>query len=145
MSIRKNVVYWWTLAKPTIAKDPHLPIIISSNAIQPLPKLLQFLQCFSTRVCVSCDLSANFPIQVNLFHKLLFLHQLTHNMTTDCSLNYKLNTWKFQAQTWGEYVVYRFCFWYSEQFLYTTCSPMFCKKRRASEDLPVCTGLLSSL
>ena len=62
-------------------------------------------------------------VQVNLCQKLLFLHQLTHNMTTDCSLNYKFNTWKFQAQTWGEHVVYRNCFWHSEQFLYTTCSP----------------------
>ena len=43
-------------------------------------------------------------VQVNLCQKLLFLYQLTHNMTTDCSLNYKLNTWKFQAQTWGEHV-----------------------------------------
>ena len=31
-------------------------------------------------------------LQVNLCQKLLFLHQLTHNMTTDCSLNYKFNT-----------------------------------------------------
>ena len=28
--------------------------------------------------------------QVNLCQKLLFLHQLTHNMMTDCSFNYKL-------------------------------------------------------
>ena len=49
-------------------------------------------------------------VQVNLCRKLLFLHQLTHNMTTDCSLNYKFNTSKFQAQTWGEHVVYRNCF-----------------------------------
>ena len=62
-------------------------------------------------------------IQVNLCQKLLFLHQPTHNMTTDCSLNYKFNTWKFQAQTWGDHVVYRNCFWHWEQFLYTTCSP----------------------
>ena len=41
-------------------------------------------------------------LQVNLCQKLLFLHQLTHNMTTDCSLNYKFNTWKFQAQNMGE-------------------------------------------
>ena len=41
-------------------------------------------------------------------------------MTTDCSLNYKFNTWKFQAQTWGEHIVYRNCFRHSEQFLYTT-------------------------
>ena len=31
-------------------------------------------------------------LQVNLCQKLLFLNQLTHNMTTDCSLNYKFNT-----------------------------------------------------
>ena len=31
-------------------------------------------------------------LQVNLCQKLLFLHQLTHNMTTDSSLNYKVNT-----------------------------------------------------
>ena len=61
-------------------------------------------------------------LQVNLCQKLLFLHQLTHNMTTDCSLNYKSNAWKFQAQTWGEHVVYRNYFCHSEQFLYTTCS-----------------------
>ena len=38
------------------------------------------------------------------------LHQLTHNMTTGCSLNYKFNTGKFKTQTWGEHVVYRNCF-----------------------------------
>ena len=31
-------------------------------------------------------------IQVNLCQKLLFLHQLTHNMTTDCSLIYQSST-----------------------------------------------------
>ena len=31
-------------------------------------------------------------LQVNLCQKLLFLHQLTHNMTTDCLFNYKFNT-----------------------------------------------------
>ena len=34
-------------------------------------------------------------IQVNRCQKLVFLHQLAHNMRTDCSLNYKFNTWKF--------------------------------------------------
>ena len=37
-------------------------------------------------------------VQVNLFQKHLFLHQLTHNMTKDCSLNYKFRTGKLQAQ-----------------------------------------------
>ena len=31
-------------------------------------------------------------LQVNLCQKLLFLHQLTHSMKTDCPLNYKFNT-----------------------------------------------------
>ena len=31
-------------------------------------------------------------VQVNLFQKHLFLHQLTHNMTTDCSLNCHFST-----------------------------------------------------
>ena len=39
-----------------------------------------------------------FMIQVNLFQEHLFLYQLTHNMTTDFSLNYEFSTWKLQAQ-----------------------------------------------
>ena len=31
-------------------------------------------------------------------HKHLFLHQLTHNMMTDCLLNYKFSTKKLQVQ-----------------------------------------------
>ena len=30
-------------------------------------------------------------VQVNLCQKHIFLHQLTHNMTKDCSLNYKFS------------------------------------------------------
>ena len=67
-------------------------------------------------------------VQVNLCQKLLILHQLTHNMTTDCSLIYRFKTWKLQAQTWGEHAVYRNCFWNSEQFMYTICSPYVLKK-----------------
>ena len=37
-------------------------------------------------------------IQVNLCQKDSFLNQLTHNMTTDCSLNPEFSTRKFQAQ-----------------------------------------------
>ena len=77
--------------------------------------------------CMYCELQ-KWSVQVNLCQKLLFLHQLTHNMTTDFSLNHKFNTWKLQTQTWGEHVVYRNCFWHSEQFLYTTCSPHVLQK-----------------
>ena len=38
------------------------------------------------------DVQNNSQVQVNLCQKLLCLHQLTHNMTTDCSFNYKFNT-----------------------------------------------------
>ena len=72
-------------------------------------------------------LNLNF-VQVNLFQKHLFLYQLTHNMTTDCSLNYKFNTWKFQAQTWGEHVVYKNCSECQKQFCIQHVLPMFCKK-----------------
>ena len=58
-------------------------------------------------------------IQVNLFQKASFLHQLTRNMTRDCSLNSLKNTS-------SEHVVFKNCFmllfWHSKQHLYTTCS-----------------------
>ena len=59
-------------------------------------------------------------------------------MTTDCSLSYKFNRWKFQAQTWGEHVVYRNCFWHSEQFLYTTCSPHVLQKEELLTMIYLC-------
>ena len=37
-------------------------------------------------------------VQVNLCQKLLFLYQLTHNMTTDCSWNYHEN---YKWRTWA--------------------------------------------
>ena len=42
-------------------------------------------------------------LQVNLYQKLSFLNQLTHNMTRDCSLTYMKNTS-------SEHVVYKYCF-----------------------------------
>ena len=45
-------------------------------------------------------------VQVNLCQKLLFLHQLTHNMTTDCSLNHQN-----QAQNMlCTQIIFCFCF-----------------------------------
>ena len=53
--------------------------------------------CFDFTKYLKClDLQSS--VQVNLCQKLLFLPQLTHNMTTDCSLNYEFSTWKCQAQ-----------------------------------------------
>ena len=50
----------------------------------------------------SSNQKSQLKVQENLCQKLLFLHQLTHNMTADCSLNYHFSTWKFQAP-WGEH------------------------------------------
>ena len=41
---------------------------------------------------------STYLLQVNLFQKRLFLHQLTHNRTTDCSLIIDFSTRKIQAQ-----------------------------------------------
>ena len=59
-------------------------------------------------------------LQVNLVRSSYFC---THNMMTDCSLDYNFNTWNFQVQTRGEHVAYRNSFWHSEQFLHSTYSP----------------------
>ena len=74
--------------------------------------------------CVSKKMFDNFSmwdLQVNLCQKLLFLHQLTHNMTTDCSLNYMFNTWKFQAQNMGTTCCVQKLFWMSKQKQKTIC------------------------
>ena len=97
------------------------------------PQLLSNWYSFSSGESVTVVSS----VKVNLCQKLLFLHQLTHNMTTDCSLNYKFNTWKFQAQTWGEHIVYRNCFWHSEQICTQYVLPMFFKRRASDKDLPL--------
>ena len=62
--------------------------------------------------------------QVIFFQKHLFMHQLIHTMTKDCSLNYK-----YIKTASSEHVVYLNC---SEcqnknkkkQFVFTTCSEL---------------------
>jgi hypothetical protein len=49
-------------------------------------------------IVIKCWCVKVMAVQVNRCQKFLFLHQLTHNMTTDCSLNYQFSTWKLQAQ-----------------------------------------------
>ena len=81
--------------------------------------------------------SKQYLLQVNLCQRLLFLHQLTQNMTINCSLNYKFNAWKFQAQTWGEHVVYRNCFWHFKKvFVHNMFSPCIATRRASDTDLP---------
>ena len=64
-------------------------------------------------------------LQVNLFQKPSFLHQLTHKMTRDCSLNSPKNTS-------SQHVVYKNCFflflfWHSKQYLYWSIQYCFNK------------------
>ena len=62
---------------------------------------LGYLRCsvhlFNGKVLLTLLQKAN-NIQVNLCQKHLFLHQLTHNTMTDCSLNYEFSTWNLQGQ-----------------------------------------------
>ena len=59
--------------------------------------------CYVSTLFINCNIFTNFlsiflHVQVNLCQKCLFSHQLTHNMTKDCSLIYQFSTWKLQAQ-----------------------------------------------
>ena len=60
-------------------------------------------------------------VQVNLCQKHLFLDQLTHNMTKDCSLIYQFSTWKLQAQNMGRTCCVHKLFWMSKQKQKTIC------------------------
>ena len=62
-------------------------------------------------------------VQVNLCQKLLFLHQLTHNMMTDCSLFMKIVSSEYLQNMLCTQIVVFVLFRLSEQFWYTTCSP----------------------
>ena len=77
-------------------------------------------------------------VQVNLCQKLLFLHQLTHYMKTKCSLNYKFNTWKFQAQNMGRTCCVQKLFLTLRTIsVHNMFSPCSSKRRASDKDLPV--------
>ena len=85
-------------------------------------------------------------VQVNLCQKLLFLHQLTHNMTTYCSLNYKFNTWKFQAQNMGRTCcVQKLILTFRTISVLNMFSPCSAKRRASDKDLPVLSKVQQSL
>ena len=58
----------------------------------------------------------------------LMFHQLTHNLTTDCSLSYKFSTWKFQAQNMSRTCCIQKLFLTFRTIFYTTCSPYVLQK-----------------
>jgi hypothetical protein len=61
------------------------------------------------------------PVQINLCQEHLFLDQLTHNMTKDCSLIYQFSTCKLQAQNMGWTCSVHKLFWMSKQKQKTIC------------------------
>ena len=80
-------------------------------------------------------------VQVNLCQKLLFLHQLTHSMMTDCSLNYEFNTWKFQAQNMGRACcVQKLFLTFRTISVHNIFSPCSAKIRPPDKNLPVTTS-----
>ena len=86
-------------------------IVFSSKCSLECPRLWQITVTFS------------FLLQVNICQKHLFLHQLTHNMTADCSLNYEFNTLKFHGQNMLRTKKCSEC-QNKKQFVYTTCSEL---------------------
>ena len=66
---------------------PKYAIFLTFLLVTFLVCLVWMLQCTETLILLQ-----TFSLQVNLFQKHLFLHQLTHNMTKYCSLNYKFST-----------------------------------------------------
>ena len=69
-------------------------------------------------------------VQVNLCQKHIFLDQLTHNMTNNCSLIYQFSTWKLQAKNMGRTYCVQKLFWMSKQkticvhIMFSSCSEL---------------------
>ena len=79
----------------------------------------------------------NFPISLSDFW-IIFLHQLTHNITTDFSLNYKFNTWKFLAQNMGRTCcVQKLFLTFRTISVHNIFSPCSAKIRASDKNLPV--------
>ena len=69
------------------------------NSIEKRQTRLDFFADF-TISAKQGDMLSVWPllVQVNLFQKYLFTGQLTHNMTTNCSMIYEFSTRNFQEQ-----------------------------------------------
>ena len=80
-------------------------------------------------------------VQVNLCQKLLFLHQLTHNMTTDFSWNHHEN---YERRTCSDHVLPMFCacsfHGISMNNLLSYCGLISAKITASDQDLPVPLG-----
>ena len=66
------------------------------------------------------------------------MHELTQNMTTDCSLNYKFNTRKFQAENRERTCcVEKLILTFRTIHVHNMFSPCSAKIRATDKDLPV--------
>ena len=91
-----NLRSYCGLVDPRIsASDNDLPVILA--------QLSMIVDQYTSHVSHSVELVQRKPcsatigfliasVQVNLCQKHILLHQLTQNMTTDCSLNYEFST-----------------------------------------------------
>ena len=74
-------------------------------------------------------------LQVNLCQKLLFLHQLTHNTTTDCSLSYKSSI--HENSKLRTCCVQKLFLTFRTIYVHNKFSPSSAKIRASDKDLPV--------
>ena len=66
----------------------------------------------------------------------------THNITTDCALNYKFNTWKFLVQNIGRTCcVQKLFLTFRTISVHNMFSPCSAKRRASDKDLPVTTTI----
>ena len=93
-----------------------------------------FSWAINLNIVASATKTFSFRIQVNLCQKLLFLHQLTHNMTTDCSLNYKFNT---SSNLGRACCVQKLFLKFRKIFVHNMLTPCSAKRRASDKDLPV--------
>ena len=72
----------------------HLHLLLIHTELSETTNGLKYFLKLRSYFCVpvfSQDHASIFLLQVNLFQNSSLSHQLTHNMTTDCSLNYKFS------------------------------------------------------
>ena len=105
--IPKLGMYYKLTLDKSISKPGTLPDIrlVSPSYAGTTPKLVKAAK-FSLP---SYKSSSPCSVQVNLCRKLLFLHQLTQNMTTDCSWNYEFSSWNYEFSTWKLQAQNMFC------------------------------------
>ena len=79
-------------AHPTSWHYPLITYLVCSSAIVMLSQSSLELRSLLD------PLESGVALKVNIFQNHLFLYQITHNMTKDCSLNYQFSIQKLQAQ-----------------------------------------------